>query len=145
MSSHLPIEDTDLFRMVEQFADSVWDLVLEWKTLAQDTVGKQLIRAADSIGANLVEGDGRYSIADSLHFFVIARGSARESRWWLRRALKRELISAEAFAELFELLDHATKSLNSIINYRRNKAKGVREEVRPYNSSEHPTPNTEHL
>src|SRR5579862_982257 len=133
--------------MVEELADAVWDLVMEWKPIAQDTVGKQLIRSADSIGANLVEGDGRYSTADSLHFFVIARASAREVKWWLHRALKRRLTPAETANELLEKLDHATRSLNSLINYRRQRAKGVREEVNRYDSppAEHRTPNTEHL
>jgi four helix bundle protein len=78
--AHLPIEEMEVFRRYLEIADWVWNLVGEWPPLALDTVGKQILRAVDSVGANLVEGDGRHSQADALHFFVIARASARETR-----------------------------------------------------------------
>ena len=50
-------------------------LCVEWVPLARDTVGKQLIRAADSIGANLAEGVGTR---------IISRQSpVRSSRAWI--------------------------------------------------------------
>lgn len=52
-------EGLEVYRLSERLADRVWNVVLHWPFLAQDTVGKQLIRAADSIGANIVEGYGR--------------------------------------------------------------------------------------
>ena len=54
------IEDLQRFRQLELVSDSLWELVIGWPALARDTVGKQLIRAVDSVGANLVEGDGRF-------------------------------------------------------------------------------------
>lgn len=170
MNSHLPIEDTDLFRKFEEIARAVWDLVSDWKAFAQQTVGRQLVRAIDSVGANLVEGDGRYSAADALHFFVIARGSARESQLWIRRAIDRRLIDPDTGGNLLEKLNHALRSLNSLISFRRGKANMVRESRKPYGGNllaesdfalywsrfdldgfddssppEHLTPNTEHL
>ncbi len=32
-----------------------------WKPLGKDTIGKQMINSADSIGANIAEGTGRGS------------------------------------------------------------------------------------
>src|SRR5690242_7751353 len=90
--AHQPIEELDVFLLFEQIADWSWEAVQSWKPFPRDTVGKQLVRAADSINANLVEGDGRYGTADAIHFFVIARGSARETRLWVRRAKKRSLV-----------------------------------------------------
>src|SRR5687768_8070777 len=90
---HVPIEEMEVFRRYVEVADWVWDRVSQWPVLAQDTVGKQLIRACDSIGANLVEGDGRMASADGLHFMVIARASAREARYWLQRAMSRGLLT----------------------------------------------------
>ena len=88
------MEELAVFARFEAVAEKVWAAVRGWRPLAQDTVGKQLIRAADSVGANLVEGDGRYGKADALHFVIIARGSARETALWIKRAQARQLIPA---------------------------------------------------
>lgn len=134
MSRHMPIEQTAMFQRYVAIADKVWEAVHTWPTLAQRTVGHQLIRSADSVGANLVEGDGRYSDADALHFFAIARGSARESRYWIERATHRKLLSHTEAQEMAGELETVTKELNSLINYRReNKNTNIiREAVEPY-------------
>lgn len=45
--------------MAEMLTDEVWGIPRRWDVLARDTVGKQLLRAANSIGANIAEGSGR--------------------------------------------------------------------------------------
>jgi four helix bundle protein len=150
MSQHLPIEETDLYRKSEDLADTVWEIVDKWRAFHQDTVGKQLVRAADSIGANLVEGDGRYSDRDSLHFFVIARGSARETAHWLRRCLRRNLIQKLIAEDLLRQVEFILKSLNGLINCRRNRGKAVGESKALYDTAfdsrtQHSTPNTQLL
>jgi len=77
---HVPVERMEFFGRYVAVSNWVWSVVGDWSIFARDTVGKQLVRACDSVGANLVEGDGRYSNMDALHFFVIARASAREAR-----------------------------------------------------------------
>ena len=49
-------EKLQVYKLSERLADQTWKIVIRWDTLAKDTVGKQLIRAADSIGANVAEG-----------------------------------------------------------------------------------------
>jgi four helix bundle protein len=119
---YVPIEQMELFRRFVTVADWVWETVSSWPVLAQDTVGKQLIRAADSVGANLVEGDGRYSDAEGVRFFVIARASAREARYWLERAIARRLIPRETADEQVAILISATQLLNRLIAARRRAA-----------------------
>ena len=51
-------EKLRVYRLAEALADSIWKIVLQWDYLAKDTVGKQIVRAADSIGANIAEGSG---------------------------------------------------------------------------------------
>ena len=84
-------ENLQIYQLAETLADQVWDIVLTWKKLAQDTVGKQLVRSADSIGANIAERTGRGSFLDNKRFICIARGSFYETKHWLRRAFKRGL------------------------------------------------------
>jgi four helix bundle protein len=75
----------EVYRLSEKLADCVWNLVLKWDTFARDTVGKQLVRASDSIGAHIAEGAGRGSFKDNKRFVRVARGSLNETMHWLRR------------------------------------------------------------
>lgn len=80
-------EDLQVYQLAETLADDVWSIVEPWDAFARDTVRKQLVRAADSIGANIAEGTGRGSYQDNRRFIRIARGSLCETRHWLRRAI----------------------------------------------------------
>jgi len=81
-------EKLRVYRLSEHLADRIWNVVKAWDYLAKDTVGKQIIRAADSIGANIAEGTGRGTLEDNRRFIRMARGSLYETRHWLRRALQ---------------------------------------------------------
>ena len=129
-AEHVPIEHMHFFGKLEDACDEAFDLVSKWPQLAKETVGKQLVRAFDSLGANLVEGDGRGTQPDSIRFFVIARASGRETRFWLRRAAKRNLITDSQASRFEEAIDHALKATNKLIAYRRSVDKTVvREEI----------------
>jgi len=142
-SPFVPMEELPVFLEFVAFADWAWERVSSWEALARDTVGKQLVRAADSVGANLVEGDGRFSKADGLHFFVIARASAREARYWLERARRRGLLNAAESEEWNVVLSQAVRQLNALIAYRRAQQNQVREPVELYATSPS-TLNTQH-
>jgi len=132
---YVPIETLDFFNAFEQVSDAVWRLVESWKPFAQETIGKQLVRSADSINLNLAEGDGRYSRHDAIHFFVIARASARETRLSLQRAVKRGLIETHEGDALIEKLTEGAKKLNLFIRHRRDVARDasrVRESIHTY-------------
>lgn len=113
---HGSFEDLDVYRLAEDLADHVWNVVTTWPRLAQNTVGVQLMRAADGIGANIAEGTGRGSFQDNRRFVKIARGSLYESRHWLRRAFRRKLLSDEHVAQLKPLLDELAPRLNAYLN-----------------------------
>jgi len=86
-------EKLDVYKLSEQLSDVIWDIVIKWDYFAKDTVGKQLVRSADSIGANIAEGSGRETKKDKIHFLKISRGSLYETQHWLRRTYKRKLIT----------------------------------------------------
>ena len=67
-------ENLKVYQMSENLADEIWDVVLGWDRFARDTVGGQVVRAADSIGANIAEGSGHGSFQDNRRFIRIARG-----------------------------------------------------------------------
>jgi len=108
-------EDLRVYQASEELADAVWFTVQDWSILAKDTVGKQMIRSSDGIGANIAEGSGRGTYADNRRFVRMARGSLYETRHWLRRAFRRQLLSPEQIERLKPLIDQLGPSLNAYL------------------------------
>ena len=88
--------------------------------MAQGTLGKQIIRSADSIGANIAEGVGRGSYQDNRHFVKIARGSLYETQHWLRRAYNRKLLTDEQIDVLKLIINELAPQLNAYLKSIRN-------------------------
>ena len=111
----LGFEKLEVYRLSEKLADRVWSLVKRWDIFARDTVGKQLVRAVDSVGANIAEGTGRFNFKDNRRFVRVARGSLYETHHWLRRAFKRELLNEQEVAELRPLIQELRPRLNAYL------------------------------
>ena len=109
-------ETLRVYQLSEQLADLVWEIVLEWNAFSRDTVGKQLVKAADSVGANISEGTGRGTYVDNRRFVRIARGSLNETKHWLRRAFKRRLLSAKQIDSVKPIMDELAPKLNAYLN-----------------------------
>lgn len=108
-------ESLQVYQLAERLADEVWNIVNQWDHLAKDTMGKQIIRAADSIGANIAEGTGRGSFQDNRRFVRTARGSLNETQHWLRRAYKRDLLTREQVDKLKPMIDELAPKLNAYL------------------------------
>lgn len=109
-------ENLRVYQLSEQLADEIWNIVFSWDNFAKNTVGKQIVRSADSIGANIAEGEGRGSFQDNRRFVKIARGSLQETQHWLRRAYKRNLLKKEQVETLKPLIDKLSPTLNAYLN-----------------------------
>ena len=109
-------ENLRVYKLSEQLADEIWDIVLSWNNFAKDTVGKQVVRAADSIGANIAEGEGRGSFQDNRRFIRISRGSLQETQHWLRRAFKQNLLTKEQIETLKPLIEKLSPTLNAYLS-----------------------------
>jgi four helix bundle protein len=109
-------EELDVYKLSEQLCDSIYQVVRQWQRLDQNTVGTQVIRAADSIGANIAEGAGRGSFADNRRFIRIARGSLYEVKHFLRRAFRRQLLQQGEIESIRRMLDELAPRLNAYLN-----------------------------
>jgi len=108
-------ETLRVYQLSEQLADLSWEIVLEWNAFARDTVGKQLVKAADSVGANISEGTGRGTYVDNRRFVRIARGSLNETKHWLRRAFKRNLLTTKHIKTVKPIVDELAPKLNAYL------------------------------
>lgn len=133
------IEESRIYQRAEKIADDVWNQVIGWKPFEKDTVGQQLCRAVDSVGANIAESSGRFHSGDVVRFLHFARGSLKETRFWLKRAQHRQLISDILFNQLMAELNILAKELNAYIKYQRNrsiKEESVDYEIDPLNDND---------
>jgi four helix bundle protein len=111
------LEDLEIYNLSEAFSDKIWFIVIQWDYLAKDTVGKQLIRSADSIGANIAEGFGRFHYKENKNFCYFSRGSILETKSWLKKARTRTLITITDYELLLQQLEIIHIKLNAYIKF----------------------------
>ncbi len=108
-------ENLRVYQLSEKLADSLWEIVASWEPFARDTVARQIVRAADSVGANIAEGAGRGSYQDNRRFVRNARGSLYETKHWLRRAYRRKLLTQSDIELLKPMADELGPKLNAFL------------------------------
>ncbi|MCJ7555035.1 MAG: four helix bundle protein [Ignavibacteriaceae bacterium] len=111
------IEDLEIYQSSIEISDKIWDLVIPWDNFAKNTIGSQLVRASDSVGANISEGYGRGSKLDNARFVKIARGSLFETQYWLNQANKRKLLSNDDLTEIISKIETLLPRISAYINY----------------------------
>lgn len=111
----LNFDNLPVYQLAERLADEIWNIVGSWDQFAQDTIGKQIVRSVDSIGANIAEGTSRNNIQDHQYFVRMAIGSLNETRHWLRRAYTRHLLTTEQVNKLKPILDELAPRLNAYL------------------------------
>jgi four helix bundle protein len=111
--SRTNFENLRVYKLSEDLADEIWNIVLRWDRFARDTIGKQIVRSADSVGANIAEGTGRHDYQDNRRFVKIARGSLNETQHFLRRAFRRKLLTSADVKKIKPLVDNLAPQLNS--------------------------------
>jgi four helix bundle protein len=116
------LEELEVYNLSNEIADEIWSLVNGWNFLAKDTVGKQIIRSSDSIAANIAEGYGRYFFKENRQFCFYARGSVLETKTWISKARRRNLISDEQSVQLIIKLETVYAKLNGYMKYIGKKA-----------------------
>lgn len=111
----MKLEELNVYNLAMDLGSEIWAIVQKWNTLEKDTMGKQLIRAVDSIAANLAEGFGRYHFKDVRNFGYYSRGSLYETKTWLTKANNRMILSDDDFKKLQQQINNIGIKLNNYI------------------------------
>ena len=111
------LEKLEVYQLAELFSDKIWSMVSEWDYFKKDTIGKQIVRSADSISANIAEGYGRYYYKDSKLFYFYSRGSIQETKSWLGKCKRRKIVDEQICNELIETAEKILLMLNAFIKF----------------------------
>ncbi|MBK2026308.1 four helix bundle protein [Francisella philomiragia] len=106
----------DIYKLSVILSEQVWEVYISLSTDLRYSIGNQVLRSVDSIGANIAEGYGRFHYRDSLKFYYNSRGSLWESKHWTYLLYKRKLITKCNYENFIDCLEQLGKKLNSFIN-----------------------------
>lgn len=109
-------EDIRVLKVAEEIADVIYKTSSQWDDFARDVVGKQIARAADSIGANIAESYGRFHFGEKIQFLYYARGSLFETKYWLNRSESRKLMNSDEKQKYTTRLTDIARQLNVFIS-----------------------------
>lgn len=106
----------DIVKRTALFADRIVTLSFALpKNAAGWEIGRQVIRAGMSVGANVEEAQAAESRSDFLHKMRIARKECRETKYFLKRIANGNLIAAGRLEGITDEADQLLKILTAII------------------------------
>lgn len=109
------LEELKVYQLAMKLGDDCWKIVSGWNYFERDVIGKQLVKAVDSIAANISEGFGRFHYKENRYFSFIARGSLFETKTWLEKSKSRNLITDEELLRLKNEMNELGRLLNGYI------------------------------
>lgn len=110
-------ENLEVYRLAVNLAHLIWDAAIKWDYFTRDTIGKQIVKSADSVGANIAEGSGRGGNVEFARFLKISRGSLFETKHWFNTAVERNILKTPEADEIKNNLEKLLPKLSAYINY----------------------------
>ncbi|HRH49629.1 MAG TPA: four helix bundle protein [Panacibacter sp.] len=88
-------KDLECYKKARELRIEIPGLVKKFPALEKFMLTSQLVRASRAVTANIAEGYGRFTYADTKNFFVIARGSVTETMEHLATAFDENYITED--------------------------------------------------
>ncbi|MCD4747102.1 MAG: four helix bundle protein [Bacteroidales bacterium] len=114
---YIPLKDLEVYQLAREISRLAWKIyeLMNWQD--RKIIGDQFIRSADSIGANVAEGYGRFHFLDRIKFYYNSRASFFEFRFhWLELLLERNKISNELFNQIITISEKFSLKLQNFIS-----------------------------
>jgi len=109
------LENLEVYQLALALSKTAWKTYQNLSWEIKKTAGSQFIESADSIGANIAEGYGRFHYSDRIKFLYNARGSLLESRHWFNLLSGRKLIDENLEKEFLAIYKKLRPKLNALI------------------------------
>lgn len=119
--NYLGLKNINAYIISFHLSNYICGLVMKWDDFAKETIGKQYVRAIDSVSANIAEGFGRYGKKDKIKFYRYSFGSIKESQDWTQKALIRKLITKEQYVYIMGKVNELPREINHLIKYTNEK------------------------
>ena len=123
-TNYIEAKDLKVYQLARKLSAMAWKIYepMDWQN--KKIMGDQFISSTDSIGANIIEGYGRYHYLDKIRFYYISRASLNESIFHrLDLLLERNNINQEQLNEMETVTKELQIKLNNFIaaNYNQYK------------------------
>ncbi len=106
--------ERDLLGRVERAVDRTIQMVLALpRNVAGQEIGRQLVRSAGSVGANLEEAQACLTRKDYLYKVSLSLREARETLYWIRRIERNRLLPEERLTSLADEWDEIVAILTA--------------------------------
>ncbi|MCB0652092.1 MAG: four helix bundle protein [Saprospiraceae bacterium] len=116
MGKYIELKDLEIYKLSRELSSGIWQIYCEMKWQDQKIMGDQAVRSADSVGANIAEGYGRYHKLDKIRFYLIARASLNEfSIHWVELLHERKILNIDVFNDLKSCSKKLEIKLNNFI------------------------------
>jgi four helix bundle protein len=103
------------YKISFKLSNLIWKIVKKWDYFSQDTLGKQLVRAVDSISANIAEGWHRYYKKDKILFYNYSRSSFYEAIDQINKSIHRNLLTQKDIELISQLTKKFPREINGLI------------------------------
>ena len=115
-SKYVPLSELEVYKLSRELSGLSWAVYNEMDWRIKKNIGDQFIRSADSVGANIAEGYGRYHYLDKIRFYYNARASLFEScNHWLELLKERNLIEGTKYVQIHLIGKDLLVKLNNFI------------------------------
>ena len=116
-NSYKGFKDLNCWKESRELRKHISDISKTFPASEKFQLVSQIVRASRSVCANIAEGYGRYTYADTRHFFIQARGSVTETLEHLFVALDEKYITENVFTEYELQCEKVFKLINGYISY----------------------------
>ena len=117
MGNFIELKDLEVYKLARELSRICWAIYIPLDFQTKKIMGDQFIRAADSVGANIAEGFGRYHYLDKIRFFYTSRASLYEAiDHWAELLEERNIIDSEKLKQLQKLKQAIQIKLNNLIS-----------------------------
>ena len=137
MSDRYSYRNLILWQQAQELAHDIIQITKRMTpSWASAIIARQIISAATSIGANIAEGHGRFSVAAHRNHLSIARGSAAETDSWLDLMRREGILNEDEESQLHircrKLIAMLTTKINTLSDQAKGDAGSIRESAESY-------------